>query len=160
MEIYGLDIFWLKLKNLRFFWIVVYFLRMKIKLSPIQVQKQVLAPAMQQSIAVLMLPITDLNLAIEQELQNNPLLEIEEPTEAAIAQKKDEEFYINLERLSKSQAESIPSDANEEEMPEEKQLTRDLPLEDYLMRQLRIEFSDELELKIGELIIGNIDEDG
>lgn len=133
---------------------------MKTKLSVIQTQKQVLAPTMQQSIVMLLLPITDLSLAIEQELQNNPLLELEESENTQALKKKDEELYANLERLSRSQTEPIHSEMYDEDLPEEKQLPSDLPLEDYLMRQLRLEFSDELKLKIGELIIGNIDEDG
>ncbi|MCK5083816.1 MAG: RNA polymerase sigma-54 factor, partial [Candidatus Omnitrophica bacterium] len=51
---------------------------MKISTSTHQIQKQLLAPAMQQSIEMLLLPLTELNLSIDQELQNNPLLEIDE----------------------------------------------------------------------------------
>ena len=57
---------------------MVYFLRMSMKLSTIQIQKQILAPSMQQSIEVLLLPLMDLHQTIELELQNNPLLEIDE----------------------------------------------------------------------------------
>src|SRR3989338_1808759 len=57
---------------------MVYFLRMQIKISTSQVQKTILAPAMQQSIEILLLPLTELSMAIEQELQNNPLLEVAE----------------------------------------------------------------------------------
>ena len=51
---------------------------MKIRLSAIQTQKQILAPTMQQSIEVLLLPLTELSAAIEEELIENPLLEIDE----------------------------------------------------------------------------------
>ena len=132
---------------------------MKTKLALIQTQKQVLAPLMQQSITVLLLPIMDLNQAIEQELQSNPLLELNESNEENIPP-KDIEIHRSLERLAKLQDEPIDDNTFDEESLGEKPFARELPLEDYLMRQLRLEASDELQLKIGELIIGNIDEDG
>ena len=154
---------WHQLKKWLFFINVVYFLHMRNKLSQIQIQKQVLAPLLQQSIAVLLLPIHELNLTIEQELQNNPLLELDEDREEFLQHQRDIEMRQNLDRLAKIQEESnytkIDS-GNEDEIPEERQLSRELTLEDHLMRQLRLEVSDELQLKIGELIIGNIDEDG
>ena len=48
---------------------------MKIATSTSQLQKLILAPSMQQSIAILMLPLNELVTTIEQELQENPLLE-------------------------------------------------------------------------------------
>ena len=132
---------------------------MKTKLALVQTQKQVLAPLLQQSITLLLLPIMDLNQAIEQELQNNPLLEIKESSDEP-SPLKDAEISRHWERLLKSQEEPGNDNTNDEEMRGEKQLARELPLEDYLMQQLRLEISDELQRKIGELIIGNIDEDG
>ena len=43
-----------------------------------QVQKQVLAPRMIQSMEILQLPILALQERIEQEMQDNPILELEE----------------------------------------------------------------------------------
>ena len=49
------------------------------------VQKQVLAPRMIQSMEILQLPILALQERIEQEMEENPVLEIpEEPPEAAV----------------------------------------------------------------------------
>jgi len=53
-------------------------LAMVMKLSTSQIQKQILAPAMQQSIEVLMLPYMELSQTVNQTLQDNPLLEIDE----------------------------------------------------------------------------------
>ena len=56
---------------------------MQARILPQQIQKTILAPVMQQSIEVLLLAVTELNLSIEQELQSNPLLEINEEAPAA-----------------------------------------------------------------------------
>src|SRR5437762_7386006 len=47
------------------------------------VQKQVLAPRMIQSMEILQLPIMALQERIEQELEENPVLELREPAPAA-----------------------------------------------------------------------------
>ena len=51
-------------------------------------------------------------------------------------------------------------DPSNDEKLEERPITRPVPLEDHLLQQLRIEITDPLELKIGELIIGQLDQDG
>ncbi len=100
---------------------------MKNKILQLQVQKQVLAPLMQQSITVLLLPIADLNLAIEQELQNNPLLEINEDDSS---HQKDEEIKRHIVQLFQIQRESSHVRTEDDEALEEKPLTREVPLED------------------------------
>ncbi len=139
---------------------MVYFLHMKIKLSPQQIQKTILSPQMQQSIAVLVLPITELSLAIDQELQNNPLLEIDEETEKE--KLSLDHKTTKTESIDQEVADTPYQNSNllEEELPEERPLMQNLPLEDSLFEQLRWEISDPLKLKIGELIIGNLDEHG
>ncbi len=133
------------------------------KLTQIQTQRQILAPVMQQSIAILFLPIMELNLAIEQELQVNPLLEIDEEAEA---KKKEEatqvtdELNARIDTLIKRQEESPNISENNEDAPEEKSFIKDISLEEGLLRQLRIELSDPADIAIGEFIIGNLNEDG
>jgi len=132
---------------------------MNIRISTSQVQKTILAPSMQQSIEVLLLPLAELNTAIDKELQENPLLEIDE--EKTNLQKEQlEQLILNrmnsLDYLPRSQGHDP---ANDEAM-EERPITRVAPLEDYLMQQLRLEVSDEEELIIGEMIIGSLNEDG
>ena len=131
---------------------------MVIKISTQHTQKQILAPSMQQSIEVLMLPLADLNLAIEQELQNNPLLEINQDDHEDTAN-QSEEIYKKLDyatRTLKPKTTNFLDDEDIEEQPIKKEET----LEEKLLRQLRTELSDPLEIKIGEFIIGNLDEDG
>lgn len=133
-------------------------LAMQVRVLPQQIQKTILAPVMQQSIEVLLLAVTELNLSIEQELQSNPLLEISE--EAPALQKpepgfKEAVFYGN--DLGRSlRAQYSPDDEAVEDMP----VKIEFSLEETLLSQLRVESLDPLELKIGEYFIGNLDEDG
>ncbi len=131
---------------------------MAIKISTSQVQKTILAPVVQQSIEVLLLPLIDLNQLIEQELQNNPLLEIDEESQESQAKKLDEELRLRIRRDEQLQTRHYES--NDDETMEERPITREATLEDKLLDQLRFTLSDPLKLKIGEFIIGNIDEDG
>ncbi len=114
---------------------------------------------MQQSIEILLLPLLELHAAIDQELQNNPLLEtleLEEDEE----NKELDEVRERLEQLMQTPDFHFYENRAEEEFPEERNIKSDESLEEVLLRQLRVEFSDPLELKIGELIIGNINETG
>ncbi len=135
---------------------------MNTKLVTTQVQKPILAPAMQQSIAILMLPLLELQTAIDQELQDNPLLEIDEESQKEDDRESqiDKEIREQIDRLIHSPDFHLYENRAEEEFPEDRNLKCVESLEESLLHQLRIEFSDPLHLKIGELIIGNINEDG
>lgn len=135
---------------------------MKTKLSAVQVQKPILAPSMQQSIEVLLLPLLELDAAIEQELQNNPLLEIDEETPK---QKELIDDMVNsyIKHVQESPQEQEDRDNTFDETDEEereKPLSRSKSLEEHLLEQLRVDITDPLEQRIGEYIIGNLDEDG
>jgi RNA polymerase sigma-54 factor len=129
---------------------------MNLKISTLQTQKQILAPVMQQSISVLMLSITELGISIEQELQSNPMLE---PEPISVKNKKSDQpvFQSSFRQLSDS---SHLHSTNEDDEQREIQIIQKESLEDHLMRQLRIEFKNSVQRKIGELIIGNLNEDG
>ena len=129
------------------------------KITTTQIQRQILAPAMQQSIEILLLPLLELQTTIEQELQNNPLLETIEKEEDTERRELDA-VRERLEQLRQATDSQFPENRAEEEFPEERNIKSDDSLEELLLRQLRVEFDDPLELKIGELIIGNINETG
>ncbi|MCR4336416.1 MAG: RNA polymerase factor sigma-54 [Candidatus Omnitrophica bacterium] len=131
---------------------------MQMRLVPIQkqFQKQILTPVMQQAIQILLLPIMEMDQLIEQELETNPLLEMDEEAAAA------ESLPLYLKERMESIYEKSEREFGEpeEEFSEERPI-QDLPsLEDELMRQMRVEFSDPLECMIGEFILGNLNEDG
>jgi len=137
---------------------------MRAKITTGQFQKTILAPQMQQSIEVLLLPIAELDIAIDQELQENPLLEIDEERTAQdkTDQAKNELEELINQRIRNYEYESPNSsyDIYNDENIESKPITKSAPLEDYLLQQLRIDINDPTELKIGEFIIGNLNEDG
>jgi len=135
-------------------------LAMQTQVIPQQIQKTILAPVMQQSIEVLLLAVTELTLSIEQELQNNPLLEINEDiTATSEAGVKEKVFYDNdpLRFLREPlQGQHSPDDEVLEDIP----IKIEFSLEDSLLQQLHVESLNPLEVKIGEYFIGNLDEDG
>ncbi|MFH1360487.1 MAG: RNA polymerase factor sigma-54 [Candidatus Omnitrophota bacterium] len=134
---------------------------MRPKLVTQQVQRHILAPIMQKSISVLILPVAELNSIIEEELQANPLLEIDEANRLASAARDNEELREKIRRLSEISDGPVYQGAiGDEEESREKPLTKSATLEDYLMRQLRLEISNPEKLRIGEYIIGNLNEDG
>ncbi|MCA9398599.1 MAG: hypothetical protein KC618_02535, partial [Candidatus Omnitrophica bacterium] len=114
---------------------------------------------MRQSIEILLLPCAELELAIEQQVQDNPLLEYDEE------QKKEEpltpaEKYL-LERFKgMSQGYKPQSFDTGEEEREEKTIANVNSLSDYLLQQLRLEINTPSDLQIGEFIIGDLNEDG
>lgn len=123
-----------------------------------QVQKTILASVMQNSIEILLLPLAELHQSIEQEIQENPLLEIDEDASAGTAEsgvlsQKIDDWLKASPRL--------PLDHfTDDEAIEEQPVKTETSLEDELLRQIHIELSDPLDIKIGEHIIGNLDEDG
>ncbi|VAX37368.1 RNA polymerase sigma-54 factor RpoN [hydrothermal vent metagenome] len=135
---------------------------MSLKLSPIQIQKQTLSPVMQQSIEVLLLPLGELDMAIENELQENPLLEVDEQKTELERRQMEMLVEQNFKRIMNDPmtASSNYESGEDDEKTEAKQITRLPSLEDYLLKQMRLEIADPEELKIGELILGNIDEAG
>jgi len=142
------------------------------KLSQKQVQKMGLYPKMQQALHILQLPIMELRQVIHQELIQNPALEemqeevehqdkesdeetdslIEEMEKAANSQELWEEYLQNF-----NHTDTIPGD--EKDLYYHQNFPEDIPsLQTHLMRQLKI--SDCSDYKLGEMVIGNISEDG
>lgn len=138
---------------------MVYFLHMKINTSFQQIQKQLLSPAMQQSIETLLLPLAELDISIEQELQNNPLLELDEEKLKYLEEQK-EELLKAIEYSSHVRNTSTSDFPSHDEILEDRPIKMETTLEDELLVQLRVELSDPLEIMIGESIIGSLDEDG
>lgn len=112
------------------------------KLSQIQTQKQIFAPFLQQSISILFLPQAELSLAIDQELEENPLLESEPETAKILGDQPH-----------------VP-DNNWGDNDGESEISNKISLADSLTQQLRLEIGDKKRFEIGEFIIGNLDGDG
>ncbi|MFT5387671.1 MAG: RNA polymerase sigma-54 factor, partial [Candidatus Omnitrophota bacterium] len=129
---------------------------MNLKLHTKQFQKQILAPVLQQSIELLQLPLVDLDMVIAEELEKNPALESER-VETTLVKQLDSIIQNKLKASVSSTHESYHT---ENESGEGLQITRDISLEEHLLKQLRLEFSEELHIKIGEEIIGYLNNDG
>ena len=90
---------------------------LKQRLDQRQVQKLILAPALQQ--AIKLLPLTNLELieVIDQELTENPMMELEEEAETGPAESADEQASKNDEPEA-GEADKAPEEARETEPPD------------------------------------------
>ena len=142
-------------------------------------QKIVMTPKLQQAIKVLMMPQLELKQYIEQELIQNPLLEIEEEQDTAISM---EDFDPALEWNNPEENLDIEDTAvdidwhsvfddmytpttngnveyHDTDTPEP-DIAEALSLQNYLQQQLQFAPFTDTERSIGELIIGNLNDDG
>ena len=106
--------------------------------------RKLLVPELRQSLKILTLPLLDLRDIVEQEIISNPFLE-----EAQIS---------STPSLSSSAANSnAPADTYDYRQG---LITRELTLQDILLRQLGMFTTCNEDFQIGQEIIGNIDENG
>ncbi len=149
------------------------------RLDQRQVQKLILAPALQQ--AIKLLPLTNLELieVIDSELSQNPMIEIEEESEEQSPEtpEKPEETVTTPEGAAAVEDDS--GDGFESSFQEylddgfrphfyeareavslENTLSRSPTLWDHLNWQADLTFHDREDLDLAKFIIGNINEDG
>ncbi|RII00789.1 RNA polymerase sigma-54 factor [candidate division NPL-UPA2 bacterium Unc8] len=153
---------------------------MEQRLEQKQTQRLSLSPQMQQAIYLLQLPLMELRQFLQQQLIQNPLLEeIEDESSSDDEEilkelRKDEiepDLQEEMERLARFEQEweeyfhstTLPGQEQSDEEKEEyvkASITKPLSLQDHLLWQLHLMVLSPEERKIGETIIGNIDEDG
>lgn len=139
---------------------------------------QVLAPHLFQSLEILQMPLLDLQQMIRQELSENPTLEATQETpdeqieiEQGTKDVERDEFDNELERLAtlgeewgdnfyENRQVSGSSDAEEKYQYMMDSLSESSSLHDQLLDQLGFTGLSDYEKKIGEIVIGNIDDDG
>uniref|UniRef100_UPI00404A0C8F RNA polymerase factor sigma-54 n=1 Tax=Candidatus Saccharicenans sp. TaxID=2819258 RepID=UPI00404A0C8F len=155
---------------------------MKQKLDQKQVQKLVLAPALQQAIRLLQLTNLELQEVINQELEENPMLEMEEDSaQESVASAPAGEDIKTEEEIGP--AETAPDEFDEiifaagfqdyfddeipysgqgdrERVPFENVVSRRPSLWDHLSWQASLTFFEPSEPEIAEFIIGNLNDDG
>ncbi len=112
-------------------------LRQKIEL------RRHLAPEMSQSLNILALPTLDIKGLIEQELESNPLLE-----------------EVRKEIAHHHNPPSSSSSSQEDWDFRQSLITQKTSLQDILLRQLAMFTDSDTDFRIGQEIIGNIDENG
>lgn len=109
--------------------------------------RRLLVPQLTQSLKILTLPLLDLKIIVQEEVTNNPLLEESQPKNT-------------LSELSYRS--SLPQNQLDSQYLEFRLglLTKNISLQDILLKQLGIFTNTDEELRIGQEIIGNIDENG
>ena len=147
-------------------------------------QRMILSPQMQQAIYLLQVPLQELSIVIQNEMVQNPLLEDSLEQKEAVAAEPDREstdqtpgeleFQAEVDRLAEMSdewKEYFFQDQNfssrryysiDEEKRNfmENSITRSETLSEHLLNQINTSLLDGPEKEVGEIIIGNIDENG
>jgi RNA polymerase sigma-54 factor len=127
-----------------------------------QGQHLVMTPQLQQAVKMLQMNTIELRELVDQELQENPLLEYEEPAEEAEREKAEIDAEAFARYLDDGAERSMPNfNKFRDELPSyEATLTRPESLVEHLIWQLQTErFSDE-ENKVLSFLLGNLDDRG
>jgi len=146
-----------------------------------QMQKMVLSPQMQQAIYLLQIPLQELQLVIQQEMNTNPVLEETADTEDQSAQNSEDTAAEPESELNFKEEFDILAKLDDEwkdyfkqssayrkftQQDEEKRrfmmdsITKGESLQNHLLKQLGLFITDTKKRHIGESIIGNIDDNG
>lgn len=141
-----------------------------------QTQKLIMTPELRQAITVLQLSSLELEMYIEQQLQENPLLELNEEghesdvtdglerVESADAGAGSEQYDMDWQEYFQDSSDlgfpRVEKNPDRVEYTYENYLSQTLTMTEHLMTQLRLSRCKGLERKIGEYLIGNIDGHG
>lgn len=134
-----------------------------------QQQKLVMTPQLQQVIKLLQLPMLDLVELVKTEIEANPILEEGEEVmapEPAPKKAEEDEFDGIMDAWVALASEGGPREYRDRDREEEQERMRDnrmvsVPtLEDYLLDQAHLTEANETDLRLAELIVGNLDDNG
>jgi RNA polymerase sigma-54 factor len=152
------------------------------KLRMLQTQRMIMTPMLQQAISLLQLSRLELVQELRQQMEQNPLLEevlegVEEP-QVSLEQEPPEPERTEAQEAEEQRADRIEDfdwdnylqDASDyrpqipreetERFDAEMHLTRPRSLIDHLLFQLHLSTSEAELLRLGTVIIGNLDESG
>jgi len=145
-------------------------MRISYNLKLEQSQKLIMTPELQQAISLLQFSALELQAYVQNELLNNPVLEIEEGEDG---EKRSDELVGNeglekdpidwVEYLRDEGSEPLPSfrlRQNEDELGFDYFLSEEPTLQEHLLFQLGLCNLTSTEKRIGEFLIGNIDQHG
>lgn len=131
-----------------------------------QTQKLIMTPELRQAIVILQLSTLELADYIQQELEENPILELREDPENLVLEGGEEvddfdfdwtEYFADGSDLGYVR---VPYEKKEGHLQENYPAADGQSLHDYLLLQLKLALKDSLELTIGSFLIGNIDQNG
>ena len=146
-----------------------------------QRQQMLLAPQLRQSLELLQVPMMELRSLVQQELERNPTLEEKpedntqveiEPDEETQAKADEAEFQDEFKKLSDMDDEwreyfrqtqaARPYTADDAAKREflMNSLTRPVSLQEHLLHQLHLSGLSEHDQKIGDMIVGSVNDDG
>jgi len=137
-----------------------------VKLAPTinleQKQELIMTPKLQQAIELLQLSKLELNNRLEEELLENPVLElVEEETEEVETADEDEFEDLNWEEYFVDSSSSYTTyNQDEDEYNYENFISASITLEEHLINQLKLLNLTDQEVVIGEYIIGSLNSDG
>ncbi|HHW92280.1 MAG TPA: RNA polymerase factor sigma-54 [Firmicutes bacterium] len=142
-------------------------MRMAFRLNIEQSQRLIMTPELRQAITVLQLSALELSEYIEQELLENPLLEMENGTtdDGAAAGEEEpydldwQEYFADTSDLGYINRSAAGGTWNPE-YSFEHFLSRESTLYEHLLWQLHLNVKDGPKQQLGEFILGNLDENG
>lgn len=133
---------------------------LELRPTPKLTYKLRLSPQMRLSLNLLQLPLIKLKEYIKEEIEKNPLLETIDRESSEVPTEKLEDILTAGEQ--KQPESNMPWAEEEQEKRDYREsiITKPTTLQEHLLRQLRLLTSFEEELKIGESIIGNLNDSG
>jgi|688.fasta_scaffold117735_2 RNA polymerase sigma-54 factor len=157
---------------------------LSISLSQQQRQMMILAPQLRQSLEMLQLPLLELRAVIQKEMEQNPTIEdVRDPSEVSIEAEQPQpekvdaadaplDFDAEFDALTKLDdnwrdyflqgMENAPAseDAEERRQYMLDSIRQPVSLQDHLLDQIPLADLDDDGVRLAELIIGHIEEDG
>ncbi len=130
-----------------------------------QTQKLVMTPELQQAITLLQFSALELSSYLENELMENPVIELDNSEEEKLEKEEreeNEENELDWDEYFQEQSptERISTLPRQEENAYEKNVSKGLSLQEHLLFQLMLTRLSSQEVLIAEFIIGNIDQNG
>ena len=134
-------------------------------LELVQTQKLVLTPEMRQALLILQMNGYELSAFLRKEVEGNPLLEIEgdpreEPLSDPLDRSDDDEIALYFDDGSLSESPHIRRDRAASHLDFGRIGQEGPSLREHLMEQFAFLDVDEGQREIGEMIIGNLDDNG
>ncbi len=139
--------------------LVVPNMQLDYSLTQGQFQRLKLSPQMLRDLKLLQLPLAELQLQIQSELENNPALEATITNEAESLEEYQEQYNAAQERLE-SEYPTLSTSREKQQEVIENTLSRSESLHEHLLWQLHLQPINEEEQKIGEALIWNLNDNG
>ncbi|HHX51339.1 MAG TPA: RNA polymerase factor sigma-54 [Clostridia bacterium] len=144
-------------------------MRMGIGLNLEQTQKLIITPELRQAITILQLSTQELMDYLEQELMENPVLEMKEEVEEkevkeTSLEEENEQFDVNWQEYFSDGSDlgyiRSPREHRSEEVTFEQFVSEATSLHEHLYLQLNLSLPPGQQRRIGNFLIGSIDDNG